>query len=123
MRTTDQIGTFICKDVVDDTGVEPTDRFDANAPAVHLMYKTLDLPKVGDVYVIQWIAENVGSAAPPNTVIGTLHEPVTELGFGVSNFQVTSRLTRPTMGWPIGTYRVEVKRGGALVTAARFVVE
>jgi hypothetical protein len=123
MGTTDQIGTFICKDIVNETCVEPGDHFDADIPAVHMMYKTLDLPKAGDVYIIQWIAEDVGQAAPPNTVIATLNEPVADLGFGVKNYQVDSQLTKPTNGWPIGKYRVEVKLDGKLVTTARFAIE
>jgi hypothetical protein len=122
MSTTDQIGTFICKDIVGDKCVGSGDHFDADIPAVHMMYKTVDLPKPGDVYIIQWIAEDVGAAAPPNTVIATLNEPVTNVGFGVKSYQVDSKLTKPTNGWPIGKYRTEVKLDGNLVTTARFAI-
>ncbi|HEY1552964.1 MAG TPA: hypothetical protein VGG28_34275 [Kofleriaceae bacterium] len=123
MSTTEAIGTFICKNIDGDQCVDPTDHFAVDAPVVHMMYKTADLPKAGDVYVIQWIAEDVGQAAPPNTVIGTVNEPVTDLGFGVKSYQVDSKLTKPTSGWPVGKYRVEVKLDGTLVTTAHFKVE
>jgi hypothetical protein len=119
----EQMGTFTCKDVQNDACVSPTDRFEATVPVVHMTYKTKDLPKQGEVYVIQWIGEDVGEAAPPNTVIATLNEEVKEVAAGTKNFVVNSRLTVPTNGWPVGKYRVEVKRGDKLETTARFSIE
>ena len=121
--TADKMGTFVCKDVQADACVSPTDRFDAAVPVVHVTHKTTDLPKVGDVYVIQWIAEDVGQAAPPNTVIGTLNEEVKVLAPGTTNYVVNSKLTKPTNGWPVGKYRVEIKRGDKLETTARFSIQ
>jgi len=119
----DQMGTFTCKDVQADACVGSTDHFEATVPVVHMTYKTKDLPKVGDVYVIQWIAEDVGQAAPPNTVIGTLNEEVKEVAPGTTNYVVNSKLTKPDKGWPVGKYRVEVKRGDKLETTARFSIQ
>ena len=119
----DKMGTFTCKDVQADACVGPTDRFDTTVPVVHVTYKTKDLPKVGEVYVIQWIAEDVGQAAPPNTVIGTLDEEVKAYEPGTSNYVVNSKLTKPTNGWPVGKYRVEIKRGDKLETTARFSIQ
>jgi hypothetical protein len=123
MSTTDQLGTFTCKDIAGDKCVDPSDHFNADIPAVHVMYKTADLPKSGDVYVIQWIAEDVGQAAPPNTVIATVNEPVSDVGLGVKSYQVDSKLTKPTSGWPIGKYRIEMKLDGNLVTTAHFSIQ
>jgi hypothetical protein len=123
MSTTEDVGTFICKDIVGDKCVDAGDHFARDIPALHMMFKTLDLPKAGDVYVIQWIAEDVGGAAPPNTVIATVNEPVADVASGVTNYQVDSKLTKPTNGWPVGKYRVEVKLDGALATTARFAIE
>ena len=119
----DQMGTFVCKDVQSDACVGPSERFEATVPVVHVTYKTTDLPKVGEVYVIQWIAEDVGDAAPPNSVIGTLNEEVKEVAPGTTSYVVNSKLTKPTAGWPVGKYRVEVKRNDKLETTARFSIE
>jgi len=117
------MGTFTCKDVQNDVCISPTARFEATIPVVHMTYKTKDIPRNGDVYVIQWIAEDVGEAAPPNTVIATLNNQVSDVALGVKNYVVNSRLTKPTKDWPVGKYRVEVKLGGKLVTTARFAIQ
>src|SRR5690606_27950684 len=99
----EELGTFTCKDVQNDACIGATDTFEATAPVAHMTYKTKDIPKNGDIYVIQWIAEDVGQAAPPNTVIATLNEEVGDAAPGLKNYVVNSRLTRPTAGWPVGT--------------------
>ena len=119
----DEMGTFTCKDVKSDVCVGPTDRFEATVPVVHMTHRTKDLPQNGDVYVIQWIAEDVGEAAPANTVIATLNEDVTDVVAGTKNYVVNTKLTKPTEGWPVGKYRVEVKLADKPVTTARFVIE
>lgn len=118
----DQMGTFTCKDVQDDVCVAPTDRFETTAPVVHVTYKTKDLPKNGDVYSFEWIAEDVGAAAPPNTVIATLDKEVKDVAAGLKNYVVNGQLTRPTKGWPVGAYRVEIELQGRTVTTARFTI-
>ncbi|MCA9679580.1 MAG: hypothetical protein KC464_31400, partial [Myxococcales bacterium] len=100
-----------------------TDHFAATAPVVHLTYRTRELPQVGDVYVVQWIAEDVGDAAPPNTVIATVEDKVEVVAPGTLNYVVNSQLTRPTSGWPVGTYRVEIKLGDRVATTAHFAIE
>jgi hypothetical protein len=119
----EEMGTFICKDVQNDACIGPTDHFDASVPVVHVSYKTKDIPKNGDVYVIQWIAEDVGSAAPANTVISTLKKEVSDVSPAVKSYVANSRLTKPTAGWPVGKYRVEIKLGDKLVTTARFTIQ
>ena len=120
----DKMGTFTCKDVKDDACIGPSDKFSADAPIVHVTFRTKDLPKDDDVYTIQWIAEDVGEAAKPDTVIATLEKKVTGMpDFGMKSYFVNSQLTKPTKGWPIGKYRVEIKLGEKLATTARFVIE
>jgi hypothetical protein len=118
-----EMGTFTCKDIQNDACVGPTDHFDAAVPVVYVTYKTTDLPKTGDAYAIQWIAEDVGSAAPANTVIATLNEPVKDIAAGATSYTVNTHLTRPNKGWPVGKYRVEVKLGDKLVTTAHFTIQ
>ncbi|MBA3392625.1 MAG: hypothetical protein H0T89_08275 [Deltaproteobacteria bacterium] len=119
----EQMGTFTCMDVKNDVCLEPTDRFAATVPVVHVTYKTKDLPENGGTYVIKWIAEDVGAAAPANTVIATLNEPVKDVQPGVKNYVVNSRMSKPTEGWPVGKYRVEVSYGDKLVTTAKFSIQ
>jgi hypothetical protein len=126
----DQMGTFTCKNVQNDGAdgsnsscLDSTDHFDATVPVVHVTYRTLDLPKPGDAYVIRWIATDVGSAAPANTTIDTINRPVGDVPDGTKSYTVTSYMTKPTSGWPIGKYRVEIKLGDKLVTTAKFAIK
>ena len=119
----EQMGTFTCTDLKQDVCLDPTDHFAATVPVVHMTYKTKDLPENGGTYVIKWIAENVGAAAPANSVIATLNESVTDAQAGIKNYVVNSKLSKPSNGWPVGTYRVEVSYGDKLVTTARFSIQ
>ncbi len=124
------LGTFVCqkthKDVAGDSNtpcLDSTDHFDAAVPVVQVTYTTPDLPKSGDAYVIQWIATDVGQAAPANTVIATRNEPVGDVVAAATSYSVSGSLTKPTNGWPVGKYRVEIKLGDKLVTTAKFAIQ
>jgi hypothetical protein len=126
----DQMGTFTCKTVANESTagsnspcVDSTDHFDAAVPVVHVTYRTLDLPKSGDAYAIQWIATDVGTAAPANTVIATVNQPVGEITAAAKSYTVNGYLTKPTNGWPLGKYRVEIKLGDKLATSAQFAIQ
>jgi hypothetical protein len=116
-----QLGTFTCQGPA--SCVDSTDHFDATVAAVHVTFNTADLPKAGDRYAIQWIATDVGSAAPANTVIATVDEPVASVVAGATSYTVDNNLTKPTNGWPVGQYRVEIKLGDKLVTTAKFAIQ
>ena len=119
----EKMGTFVCKDIQSDACIGATERFAADAPVVHVSYKTKDLPKNGDVYTIRWIAEDVGEAAKPNTVIASLEKKVEDVpSFGLKHYVVNSQLSKPTAGWPVGKYLVEIKLGDKVVTSARFEI-
>lgn len=119
----EQMGTFTCTDLKQDVCLDPTDKFAATVPVVHMTYKTKDLPENGGTYVIAWIAEDVGAVAPANSVIATLNESVKDVQPGLKNYVVNSKLTKPTSGWPLGTYRVEVSYADKVVTTARFSIQ
>ena len=119
----EQMGTFMCTDLQRDVCLDPKDQFPATAPVVHMTYKTKDLPANGGTYVIKWIAEDVGAAAPANAVIATLNESVKDVQAGLKNYVVNSKVSKPTAGWPVGKYRVEVSYNDKLVTTARFSIQ
>ena len=117
------LGTFTCTALKDNVCVEPTDRFPSTVDVVHMHFHTKDVPKNGDVYIIRWIAEDVGQTAAPNTLIATLEEKVSDSNVAVTSYRVNSHLTKPTKGWPVGKYRVEVERAGVIETTARFTIQ
>jgi hypothetical protein len=63
-----------------------------------------------------WFAENVGDAAPRNFLIA--ENSLTTKG----PLNVVS-LTRPTNGWPLGLYRLEIRQGDQLIHAERYIIE
>ena len=65
-----------------------------------------------------WIAEDVGEAAPPETLI----DAPAEVKLGSLENQVTFKLSRPTAGWPLGKYRLEVKAGDKMVDTQKFSI-
>ncbi|OJT26694.1 hypothetical protein BO221_01280 [Archangium sp. Cb G35] len=82
------------------------------------------LPKVifyfrapaGTTLTGSFIAEDVGSAAPKNFVIDSATVTAAD------KMAATFTLGKPTSGWPIGQYRLEVKRGKKLVHVERFMI-
>jgi hypothetical protein len=65
-----------------------------------------------------WIAEDVGDAAPPETVI----DQAAEVKLGSLENEVTFKLSRPTNGWPLGKYRLEVKSGDKIIDTQKFQI-
>jgi hypothetical protein len=64
-----------------------------------------------------WIAEDVGEAAPPNTEIIRAETTLAAEHKGV-DFQIS----RPTNGWPLGQYRLEVWQGEKLLHTQKFQI-
>ena len=65
-----------------------------------------------------WIAEDVGDAAPPETLI----DAPAEVKLGSLENLVTFKLSRPTAGWPLGKYRLEVKAGDKMIDTQKFSI-
>lgn len=116
------MGTFTCTALKNDTCADPTDRFPPTVEVVHVVYRTKTIPKKDEIYTIRWIGEDVGQVAPPNTVIATLDEKVTDNPAVATSYSVNTHLTKPTAGWPVGKYRVEIERAGTIETTARFAI-
>jgi len=66
------------------------------------------------------IAEDVGKVAPPNYEVMTAVHDIPE---GKSNHAWGHfSFTKPTNGWPVGYYRVEIRKNGTLVAGAMFEI-
>jgi hypothetical protein len=76
--------------------------------------------KGGDKISGTLIAEDVGKVAPPNyeimTAVYDVPKGKSDNAWGHFNF------TKPTNGWPLGYYRVEIRKNGVLVAGAMFEV-
>ena len=98
-------------------GGEEETSFAADTPSLFAMFKTKGI-KDGDKVRGVLIAEDVGDVAPANTKV--LEKTLALNGDtddGDFNF------SKPTNGWPVGKYRVEVYVNDELATTAKFAIE
>lgn len=118
-----EIGTFFCKEKQDGRCTTTTDTFDKDAAKLYMTHNTTEIPKNGDVYTVKWIAEDVGTAAPANTVIDSIDLKVDGVVDAATSYTVNTELSQPTKGWPVGSYRVEITKGDKPVTTAKFKIQ
>ena len=98
-------------------GGEETTSFASDTAKVFALFKTEGAQK-GDKIRGVWIAEDVGSAATANSKIDertlTMEGDTNDGDFSLS---------KPTKGWPVGKYRLEIYVKDRLLTTARFTIE
>ena len=100
-----------------DKDTKPATSFPSDVPQLHAFYVG-DALKAGDVISGVWIAEDVGDAAPKNTTIDEaaslkIKDPAEPGAFSLS---------KPTKGWPVGSYRVEISVNGKLAETVKFKI-
>ena len=101
------------------TGLEddPTTTFSSNTSILYAMFKTKGA-KNGDKIRGVLIAEDVGDVAPANTkVLEKTLDMEGDTDDGDFNF------SKPTKGWPVGKYRVEIYVNDELATTAKFTIK
>lgn len=96
----------------DEAGTQPTTEFEANEP----FYLIVELANAPDDTTVRaaWYAVDVGSAAPPNTLID---EATLTSGSGTLTFDLVSEGQ-----WPPGTYNVELYLNDELDQTLQFQV-
>ena len=96
---------------------EPVTSFTADTPKLFAMFKTTGI-KNGDRLRGVLIAEDVGDVAQANTKVLektlTLEEDTDDGDFAFS---------KPTKGWPVGKYRVEIYVNDDLAKTVKFTIE
>jgi hypothetical protein len=98
-------------------GGEETTNFASDAPELFAVFKTKGAQN-GDKLRGVWIAEDVGSAAPANSKID---EKTLTMDGDTDDGDLS--LSKPTKGWPVGKYRLEIYVNDKLVTTTRFTIE
>src|SRR6202171_3547764 len=96
---------------------DPTTTFTADTPQIFAFFKTNGVQD-GDKLRSVWIAEDVGDAAPANTKI----DEKTLNAEGDTDDGVFS-LSKPTKGWPVGKYRLEIYVGDELAKTVKFTIK
>lgn len=95
---------------------DPVDSFSPDTPEIFLGMGFKGVAQ-GSKITATWIAVKV-DGAPPGTTIASTDVGV-ETGEDTANFS----MTKPTKGWPIGDYRVDISVDGKVVKTGRFEVE
>ena len=96
---------------------KPTTVFAPDTPEIWATFKIKGAKK-GDKLRGEWIADDVGEAAPAKTKIG--EKIITMEGDADTGYFTFSK---PTKGWPPGKYHLDVYSGDELVATAKFTVE
>jgi hypothetical protein len=100
-----------------DKDSKPTDTFPADVEKLYAFFKTSGTKK-GDILRGVWIADDVGDSAPANTKI----DEASVTG-DKDNFTGAFSMTKPTKGWPIGKYHVDIYAGDELTTSVKFTIK
>ena len=89
--------------------------FPADTPALYVSADLVDVASTSKI-TFSWISVDSHGAAPANYVIDKV-----DLDVGVNN-HVDSQLSKPTAGWPVGTYRVDLAIDGAVADTVPFSI-
>ena len=108
----------ICKVVVGDPPkpVDVTDKFSTDTPAIHAV-ATIKGCKAGTKVTGVWIS--VDAISTPNFKIGELDVVCKKEGVNHAQFD----LSKPTKGWPLGNYKLDVYIDGKPFGSAPFRVQ
>ena len=100
----------------DELGGDETTTFTPDTEKIYALFAT-EGAKKGDKLRGVLIAEDVGDVAPPNTkVLETKLDVEGDTDDGDFNF------SKPTKGWPVGKYRVEIYVNGGLADLVKFTI-
>jgi hypothetical protein len=100
-----------------DQDTKPTNKFSAKEPQL-VVFFIGDGVKKGQKVRGVWIADDVGAAAPKNTKIIEDSLVATE-----DKQSSAFKLSRPTKGWPVGKYHVDLYVEDKLAEAVNFEIE
>lgn len=99
-----------------DQDTKPTTKFAPDAPKIYAFYIG-DAIKTGDKIRGVWIVEDVGDAAPKGAKIDEA-----TLTAAKDNPSDAFSLTKPTKGWPLGKYKVEIYDNDKLAETLHFTI-
>jgi hypothetical protein len=100
----------------DSKGGDPVDSFSPDTPQIFLSIGFKGMAQ-GSKITATWVAVKVDGAAPGTKIAST------DVSVAAGNDSADFSMTKPTNGWPIGDYRVDIEVGGKIVTSGRFEVE
>lgn len=96
--------------------IHPTTEFRPDTPKVFCVWR-VEGAKAGTPIRAVWIAEDTGGSAPPNYKVDESRHTLPGTASGAFT------LSKPTAGWPVGRYRLEIWLGEKLAKTLRFTVK
>ncbi|QPC95282.1 hypothetical protein GA829_25440 [Mesorhizobium sp. INR15] len=96
-------------------GDTPQSNFPADTPVIYISADLVDVEPTSKI-TFSWISVDSHGAAPDNYTIDKV-----DLDVG-SNNQADSQLSKPTAGWPVGTYRVDLLIDGTVADSVPFSI-
>lgn len=96
--------------------------FNTQTPMIYCVCHTKDVNK-GDVIKAAWIAVDSHGVAPPNYKIDESSLTVDTTLTGGLVYTAKFSFSKPTKGWPPGTYKVDLSINGNFVTSKDFRVK
>jgi hypothetical protein len=90
-------------------------------PMIYLLWKSSQL-KEGQIIKAVWIADDTHNVAPPNFKIDSSELTLGKLKDGQEQWGGTFNISKPTKGWPVGSYHTEIYVNNDLIKAIRFTV-
>ncbi|TPM27927.1 hypothetical protein [Mesorhizobium sp. B2-3-4] len=96
-------------------GGEAQSDFPADTPVIYVSADLVDIQSASTI-TFSWISVDSHGAAPANYTIDKV-----DLDVG-SNTEADSQLTKPTAGWPAGTYRVDLSIDGTVADSVPFSI-
>ncbi len=114
-----KLGIFICTKVANRSCTNPQKKFPTTVAKIYMTYATRTIPEDGQSFIVYWKTDDVGKAAPPNFTIAKT--PLTwKAKKKATSFNIKANISRPTKGWPVGSYRVEIRSGKDLIISTGF---
>ncbi|MBZ9669145.1 hypothetical protein [Mesorhizobium sp. ES1-3] len=89
--------------------------FPADTPVIYVSADLVDIAPTSKI-TFSWVSVDSHGAAPENYTIDKV-----DLDVGANN-QADSQLTKPTAGWPAGTYRVDLAIDGTVADSVPFSI-
>jgi hypothetical protein len=89
--------------------------FPVDTPALYVSADLVDIASTSKI-TFSWISIDSHGVAPANYVIDKV-----DLDVGTNN-HADSQLTKPTAGWPVGTYRVDLAIDGVVADTVPFSI-
>ncbi|MEI9422224.1 hypothetical protein O7A70_13725 [Mesorhizobium sp. Cs1299R1N1] len=96
-------------------GATPQSSFPVDTPVIYVSADLVDIAPTSKI-TFSWVSVDSHGAAPENYTIDKV-----DLDVGANN-EADSQLTKPTAGWPEGTYRVDLAIDGTVAESVPFSI-